>query len=272
MRKSSIWSIFAIALISLPLIVACSSDDDSNGGGKKVDGVNVTTGRKLLELEISCDNRYYSFYSGKYKIEYDPNGRLNRVLYTNYNYKYDDNGEIQFLASGEYSEVAIFDYDLKSVTIKYPSERFNYITNFKKKKKGYINQISNYTLKYNTNGYLTDIDGAEGFSSLTYENNDIIKAAISPLAAGNMTLIYVNYDKEKEGDLYFKIKRIDNGKYAGQLNLKYMIAIIAYQSGLFGKVMNTVLNLKDETETSALFEYETERYSPLIGKVKFVCQ
>ena len=87
-----------------------------------------------------------------------------------------------------------------------------------------------------------------------------------------MTLIYVNYDKEKEGDLYFKIKRIDNGKYAGQLNLKYMIAIIAYQSGLFGKVMNTVLNLKDETETSALFEYETERYSPLIGKVKFVCQ
>ena len=44
MKRVLYFSIKMLLLMMLPLMVACGSDDD-NGSGKKVDGVNVTSGK-----------------------------------------------------------------------------------------------------------------------------------------------------------------------------------------------------------------------------------
>jgi len=268
-KKQSVIMMLAMMVASLSLN-SCSNDSDDGSNY-----ANVTTGRKLLEFEL-LSNDYYSYYSnrGKYKIEYDAKGRMNKVQYVRYDYEYDDKHQIQYYESGEYSEVAIIDYDLRTITIKYPRERFNYSTIFSLNDKGYIDKIGNYTLDYSSNGYLVNIDGPEGLNSLAYNNNnDLIKASISQFTGGKMSLLYVTYENETQGDLYINIKRVDDGMYSGYINLKYIIAILAYQSGLFGKVTNNILTLKDKEEASALFDYETERYSRTIaGKVKFICQ
>lgn len=256
MKTLKIWSMMMLVVMALPMMVACGGDD-SNEGESMIDGVNVTNGRKLLEMELEYSNSFESNRSGKYKIGYDSKGRMDKVQYVD--------------SKSNRQDVAIIDYDLRTITIKFPNERLNYNVLFSLNNQGYINQISNYTLKYNSNGYLLDIDGDEGFCNFSYENNDLIKAAISPLTAGNMSLFYVTYENEKQGDLYFKFKRVDNGNYRGYLGLKQIVAIIAYQSGLFGKVINSVIKLKDEKEASALFDYETER-NFVTGKVKFVCE
>ena len=69
MKRVLYLSMKVLLLMMLPMMVACGDDND-NGSGK-IDGVNVTNGKRLIQIG---DN------PAGLKIEYDTKGRINRIL------------------------------------------------------------------------------------------------------------------------------------------------------------------------------------------------
>jgi hypothetical protein len=89
-------------------MVACGSDDD-NGSGKKVDGVNVTSGKRIKEIYVGDYNKTYN---PAFKVQYDTKGRITSILLKVSRYDYNTKVYIE-----EYHEVAAIDYDLRVLKV-----------------------------------------------------------------------------------------------------------------------------------------------------------
>lgn len=275
-----------LAVMALYTIVACGEDGEKNESTKKVDGVNVVIGKKLMELKV-MDNS--NSVRAHYKVEYDSKGRLSKINgesfafdYYGWNSTFVYNFPVNIdncYPTGEYKELAKIDYELRIVTLFFSSSKLSY--NFSLNNDGYISQIGTTVLNYDSNGYLTGVDEVKGISTLVYDSNDLIKASVSEIAGGNISLFYITYgNQNNEGDLYIKVNRSDDKKNydnaLGVIDAKDAICLIAYQSGLFGKVSKSVLHLSNKNEAQALLGYEAENGSgktqSLNGKISFVSQ
>lgn len=267
-----IWSIIFLTMMSLPMIVACGGDDNENGSSKNVDGVNVTTGKRLSELRFEYGDEYGNVALPLvYKAEYDSKGRINKILFKDIEYKYDKEKK-EYIPNyiGEFSAIAIIDYDLRVVKIfdindsKY-SESYGFVLN----ENGYVSQIGACTLNYDSNGYLVGVERPKGIGDLFYTNNDLVKASLSNLIKGNITLYYVSYGNlENQGDLFLNILRSNMTIHFNKADIAYLIA---YQSGLFGKVAKTFIPLNSKSESTVLLDYKDSKYSYSF-KMTFICE
>lgn len=253
--------LFFMMVLSI-CIVSCGGDDNDDGGNssggektsdsgyKLVDGVNVANGKKIKELRIKVIGEGIHSYS----MDYDAKGRLHKI------YTYSSNTPY---------EIASFDYDLRTATIM----KINYI--FTLNDAGFISQIGFYTLNYNSDGYLIGVDQPYGNSSLLYANNDLTKALTVNFNANRTTTYFCHYGQDTtNGELVIFVNSSSPLKKRVYEESGYqakVISLIAYQSGLLGKIVKQCLYLKDSSETSALFEYHRERDETEI-RFSFVCE
>lgn len=249
MRKGLLILLTVLSIVVIGVsCISCGSDDKEI---KNVDGVSVVNGKKLVELNIAIDE-----YNYKFKVDYDKSGRMTRITIDNI-------------------EIAKIDYDLRDVTIiknSYSSKYLSY--GFILNNDGFISQIETCSLTYDSNGYLTDVEEANKYSILSYNSNDLIKASVSGLTAGNLSLYYVTYgDSDSSGDLYVKVNRNDGNSKGSfdYFNTDNVVCLIAYQAGLFGKVSKSVMNFRNKKDANAFFEYINNSKSST-GKITFVCQ
>ena len=111
-------NIIATILLLMSLcFVSCGGDDDGSNS-KVVDGVNVNTGRKLVQLYI--DDVY------KLRIDYDMKGRLSKVIQINSRY---ENGEQVDVAT----DILNVDYDFKLISYNYYNRKFDYMFSLNEK-------------------------------------------------------------------------------------------------------------------------------------------
>lgn len=273
MKHYNLGIVIMIIAISMPLVVACSSNDEKDAS-KIVEGINLTTGKKIVEIQVANQIEYNRKLPEVYKVEYDSKGRLSRVLYQEQDCDFDPytGKSSDYYYTGELTEVAIVDYDLRFVkTVNYFTRTHGFVLN----QDGYISLIGNISLNYDNNGYLVGTDEPDKIGSLAYEGNDLIKASISNITRDKMALFYVSYGNlDNQGDLYIRILASDDKrKWDNEttLNRNNIIFLIAYQSGLFGKVVKSFINLTSKNEASSLFEYDDDR-CPYSGKITFKCE
>ncbi len=252
-----------LAVLMFPITLSCG-DDDENGITQVVDGVNVNDGKKLVELSFGAENRAQPEVI---KVNYDSKGRMSEFLYKDLVY----NNDIKLDKNTDgFSKIFEIDYDLRIV--KYILN-YNYSRSygFTMNKDGYICQLGKCSFNYDTNGYLQGIEDPHTFSSFAYNESDIIKASATKFKSGNINLYYVTYDKkENNGDLYVRIEK--DGKSDYGLSAYAIGFLIAYQSGLFGKVSKRILNLKSDREKNAFLDYLTGNTKSNIIKFHFVWQ
>ena len=147
-----------------------------------------------------------------------------------------------------------------------------YTFSFNLNKDGYFSQFDKCLLSYE-NGYLTEVEQSNKVSSIVYEENDIIKASISNLKNGNISLFYVTYGNvDYQGDLYVRVRNTE-GKTERLLPKPHGAAMIfiAYQAGLFGKISKHFLHLQDKNAESGIFDLEGETET-LFVKFSFTCE
>lgn len=247
MKTIRFWSIIMLVVVYVPMMMSCG-DDDENGTTQKIDGVNVNKGKKLVELSIDTESQTLPL---DIKINYDSQGRMCDFLYNVVNYKNDYNS---YEYTGEFKELLNIDYDMHIV--RYGSNNSS-LYGFTLNKDGYICQLGTISFKYDTNGYLQEIEDAQCISTIGYNENEIIKASATNFKSGNVTLYFVTYgNMGNTGELYVRIERNDKSKHDKYNNvLNAMYFLIAYQSGLFGKVSKRILNLKNEREKNAFLDY-----------------
>ena len=257
----SIFSLFALLCLGLS---SCGNDDDENnnqGESTIVDGVNVTKGKKIKELTTYEGN----VVRNRYSIEYDAKGRLSIIK----------EGGV---------DLALINYDsrLISIYIKEYDHKRLFRFSFSLNTDGYMSTIGTSSLIYDSNGYLVRVDevSCNKLSTLDYNNNDLIKASISKLASGKLELYYITYDGKNEGDLHVHVNGPNIQSYAVSpyypmywQDGKNVVSLIALQSGLFGKVPQSVLHFKDKKEATAFIEYEADdnRYNRDV-RISFVYQ
>ena len=242
--------------LSTTALVACGGNDE-NESGKIVDGVNVTTGKKLLEVIMEKDG----FPTMKYKMIYDSIGRISKILFI-----VPERGKT-------YSEITyeklLIDYELRVVKILHIGYYNSYYSyGFILNEDGFVSQLGTCTMKYNSKGYLVDVEEPNVINTLTFDGNDLIEASVSNMRHGNMTLYYATYGNiDNQGDLYFSIKRdikpyIEGNDYDWLVINKNVIPFfLIYQSGLFGKVNERVMNFKNKNVASSLIDYVDNVYS-----------
>ena len=199
MNKPKLFMALMLCLTMLQLIVACG-DDDNNEVNSKVDGVNVPKGKRLVELEV-----YTNFIPDVYKIKYDSEGRLSKVLYME---KVRVNGEYQY--SGVLSELVNIDYDMREITALIDNKKttFNYTLTWE----GYFSKIGPWTMDYDENGYLIGVDSNERTSRLMYVDNDVSRFNEYFVLTGNIYYFYVNYGDKNKGNLFIEVRRSYNDK------------------------------------------------------------
>ena len=272
MKRTRIWSVIFMTMMSLLMIVACGGDDSENGSSKNVEGVNVTTGKRLSEFRLEDENK--NNLPLIYKAEYDSKGRISKILFKKIESEYDkEKKEYIPYYTGEFSLIALIDYDLRVVNCYNPYESsFSKIFGCVLNEDGYVSQIGTCTLNYDSNGYLVGVEQPKGIGALAYTNNDLVKASVSDLIKGNITMYYVSYGNlENQGDLFIKILRTDDKKKATNLGITDMAYLIAYQAGLFGKVAKTFISLNSKSESISLLDYKDDKNSYNV-KMIFVCE
>ena len=255
-------------VMALSLLMACG-DSEENGNTKNVDGVNVTKGKKIVELSF-IEREYGRIVPNHIKVDYDSNGRLSRIMTEQFNYIISDNGNETYNFTSEYSEVLSIDYD--SRLIKIPVRKRIETIGFVLNEDGYVSLLGKTIFNYDENGYLTGADEPKSFTSLLYNKNDIIRAETSLISSGDIKYFFVTYsNNSNNGDIYVRVSRSSNEKYRSlNLNSRAVLFLIAYQAGLFGKVSNTVINLKNKSEADALFDYYYNDNEAQSGTISFV--
>lgn len=256
-------------VLSLPIVFACGNDDDS---GKIVDGVYVAPGKKLVELQLKGDNDPDPLI---FKAEYDSKGRLTKMCYRKIEPKYDSETQNYVYVYGEDVNMAIIDYDFRIVRV-FGTFNPNYVRtyDFILNEEGYISQIGECVLNYDSNGYLTGVKELNTIGSFAYNSNELIKASISSLYKNEMSLYYISYGNEvNQGDIYINIQQTDDRKsrYLSP-DLSDIAVFIAYQSGLFGKVGKTFIHLQSKSELSSLVGFNNDYGFSVNGKMTFICE
>ena len=167
---------------------------------------------------------------------------------------------------GDYEEILKVDYNSKVITIATRnwlykktdswayrehlplSRQIRFDTN----EKGYINKLSDYTIEYDNNGYLTGVKETNKMWTFAYNGNDLASAMSEDLTTLNSTLLYyLTYpDNANKGELnvYMDVPRRKG--YLSKNTINEVALLIAYQCGLFGKTTSrykVISDLKDKT-------------------------
>ena len=246
MTKFKNWRILFL-LATLPILMACG--DDENDSGQKADGINVSNGKKITELSLLYNGVKDV---GVFNVDYDAKGRLSKITY-----KYSD-----------YNYFISLDYDLRVVTISETrSGTISY--GFFINDDGYVSQLGTCSLTYK-DGYLVGTEIPKAIGQITYDSNELIKASLSNIIDGSISFSYITYGNiENQGELIINVQSSDEEPY--NLGILDIAAFIAYESGLFGKVSKSFVQLKNENETSYLFNYSNKKYNHSF-RLKFKCE
>lgn len=270
---ASIFSLFAILCLGLS---SCGNDDDdeknNQGESTIVDGVNVVKGRKLVEMAITYPRVNWGHVDTTivdtmfFKIKYDSKGRMNKIFRNNLGDYYDKKIEEDFL------EIAEIDYDLRVFTIydwdynyaNWQHEYHPYSFGFALNENGYISLLGNNVLKYDSNGCLESVDSPNGLSILSFNQDNYLKAAINSTVQGGMKLLYATFgDVNNKGELYVCLGSNSSGDgvfYEFGWAYRNLIGLIAYQSGLLGKVTKSFLHFKDQKEASMFLDWSGNNF------------
>jgi len=273
-KTAKFWNILMFVIMMMLVLVSCGgSNDDSNSGSTPnvIDGPTIWSGKRISELKIL---ETWTYLNGKphperpfnFKCEYDSKGRLSKIF-----------GDVTVLEDKvvtKTEEITSIDYELQTVSIwDFNGHGTKMRTfGFSLNKDGYISQIGTCFLSYE-NGYLTGVDQSRKLSSLVYDENDVIKASISNLKNGNLSLLYMTYGNvNNQGDLYVRVRLTDDKLGRFLLNFRETgIVFIIYHAGLFGKVSKHFLHLQDKNAASGIFDLEGEDESEYL-KFSFTCE
>ncbi len=259
MKNLKILSEMMLTTVIAFTMMACSGDDEKKSS---TEGVNVISGKKLVELKVSDSQ---NDHPSTYKVLYDSKGRIRSILQERWDKDYNSN---TWYPTGEGSSLVTIDYELNTIKFSRKSKTYNFSLN----ENGYINRIGTCVLNYDSNGYLIGVDESNEINTLIYDSNNIAKASITKLSSGRTALYYVTYgNKDNTGELYVRVRRPEDSSRHSYINSESVMAIIAYQSGLFGKVIKSVLHLKSENEVSSYLNCANDSYY-FDGKITFVCE
>lgn len=166
----------------------------------------------------------------------------------------------------DYQEILKVDYNSKVITIATRNWLYKKTNSwayrehlplsrqirFDTNEKGYINKLSDYTIEYDNNGYLTGVKETNKMWTFAYKGNDLASAMSEDLATLNSTLLYyLTYpDNANKGELnvYMDVPRRKG--YLSKNTINEVALLIAYQCGLFGKTTSrykVISDLKDKT-------------------------
>ena len=271
----------------MTLLVSCGDDDNNNGETRNIDGVNVITGKKWVELTISSDDNNKLPYV--FNIKYDSKGRLSEIW--GKEIAKNNNGDRKEYYTGEYVQIASIDYDLRIIKLlrrdfynkndlgsTYQLDKTYNAVNFSLNNSGYISQIGSSILNYDTYGYLIGVNEPKAIITTGYENNELIKSATSYITKGFMSLYYVSYGEiDNKGDLYIRVRQDSSNDpyYSSDYYYEFrnldIAVLVAYQAGLLGKVSKTMLHLKNNSGNNAMIDYDFKNHTSK-GKISFVCQ
>lgn len=245
-------------VVSLGLNSCSSDNDDDNGNG------SIGNRRKLSEITLKRDysDKLYVVPNEEYKyyMDYDSKGRLSKI-----ERKWQSGSESLW----ETYNIVDIDYDFGLITIsnseKYYDEvyegRKRYF-NFELNDKGYISRLENLTCHYDEDGYLTRVSKEGGIWTFAYDQGDLIKYMLNDLAK-EPKIYYVFYGNNFDsGTLVYNVKAPNFHFYIRDDNS--VLAIIAYQAGLFGKTAKHISYLSVPSTEKAIIslfdEKNPERY------------
>ena len=243
MRKVFNFMMVLTTIITSFLFVSCGDSEDDNGqidmnnfiiqNGKRLSELSyIDTDSNILSVITDGDSVYYisDKHDYNYKIQYDSKGRMNKIY-----------------SIGKDSLYLSCEIDYEQRCIKRLSKQFIYSLN----EDGYISQIDNGYFFYNEKGYLINFDNANFHSIFDYDHYNIKQASLEEFKTGIIHAYFISIDNSDKRELYIRFKTT-NG-YKTKLNSNDVIGIIAFFSGLFGKIPSNFLVLKSEDEVNALF-------------------
>ena len=229
--KYSVYSILASLLMSVFCLSCSSSSNDPEPDPEKKD---ITT-RRIVELTMDSVENNGAGSSVTYTMMYDDKGRLNRV------YEIDQ---------GTKEQALLIDYDFMIAR-----SRYGLNSSFEINDQGYITRVENCQLIYNDQGYLVKTERNNDFWTILYDAGDITKC-MSDFASGKTELLYYFGEDSRAGELVF-LYDFQTWKEIGP---RQILAFIAYQSGLFGKVTKHILRIPDTSAKSAILDYGYENW------------
>lgn len=249
MKKLKIWSMMMLAVMVLPLVVSCGGDDDSTDSkwdrSNLVDGVNVNK-RQLLTVNVA--EGYFSL-----KMNYDAHGKLTNIIWTENNKDY---------------EGLTIDYDLR--VIRYLDKmKYAYVSSsltqsavmascrFTLNDRGYISQIDDCNCTYDDEGYLVGVTTSNEMWTLTYSGGDVVKSLTEGLISGKLHIYTFNYSEDSsKGEFYFTCK-----DFSADRVYRTIIALVAYHSGLFGKISKHCTMLPNSTDPKTFIDWNNYKES-----------
>lgn len=249
MKTTKILIIIPLVIMALSLLNGCGGGDEASPSNTTgiVDGVHVNA-RKLKSLNVG------GFI---FNMSYDTQGRLTSIVWTNFdNSNSLTNCTIDYdLRVVEYiSGLSMYSGMTVSEAFKYKKSRVIFTLN----DQGYISQIGNCSLTYNSNGYLVGVNTKDEVFSYAYNNGDMVKSMVESLRYGDIKIYYIEYeDKPGSGEIIFYIK---GDQYLSDLflyssNYQRGIAILAaYQAGLFGKTSHHFTELPNNTNKNYIID------------------
>lgn len=267
-KTAKFWNILMFVVMMMLVMVSCGgNNDDSNSGSTPnvVDGPTIWSGKRIVGLNFTVEESPYGTLQPiEIKCEYDSKGRLSKIF-----------GDVTVLEDKfvtKTEEIASIDYDLQTVTIlenSYNNERLTF--GFSLNKNGYISQVGTCILKYEDN-YLTGVEETKFLSTLSYDENSLIKATVSNMTKGNLTLYYLTYGNvDNQGDLVINAIRTDDKGDFLTISPHSIVSFIAYQAGLFGKVSKHFLHFSDKSASSGVLNLERGKESYVV-KMNFTCE
>ena len=262
-KTAKFWNILMFVVMMMLVMVSCGgNNDDSNSGSTPnvVDGPTIWSGKRIVGLNFTVEESPYgTLQPTEIKCEYDSKGRLSKILMKN-------------SKQNPYDVIASVDYDLQTVTILENSYNNKKLTfGFSLNKNGYISQVGTCILKYEDN-YLTGVEETKFLSTLSYDENSLIKATVSNMSKGNLTLYYLTYGNvDNQGDLVINAIRTDDKGDFLTISPHSIVSFIAYQAGLFGKVSKHFLHFSDKSASSGVLNLERGKESYVV-KMNFTCE
>ena len=256
MRNLLVKSLMMLAVMVLSVVMACGGGDDvttTNTSGI-VDGVHVNS-RKLKSLTVER----WSF-----RMEYDSQGRLIAIEGLDYNSNSLSICKIDYdLRMAEYINgmSSGYDYTTGTSNITYKKGRVVFSLN----DKGYISQIGNCSLNYNSDGYLIGANSSNEVFTYAYNNGDVVKSMVETIRNGKIDMYYLGYGEDaSKGELYFYINDDNNSYYYYYSETKIYRAIavmVAYQAGLFGKTGHRFTELPNNSNKKLIIERIDDQHS-----------
>lgn len=304
MKRRNLFHALCAVALSLSL-TACGGDDDGGNGGNNGGG-SYNPSKKLTKLVIKDlkvadeyseeiirsedDKAKYDVAFGDfvYEIEYDTQGRLNRVVAkTGKKGVHNPDGTITIEDVPINADIATVDYDQSKITVPYVLRLDGTVSSKKELRfalndKGYITQLGDYSIVYDADGYVKEVKETNKMWNTIYKNQEFIGWIEQELKSLSSQTYYVDYSNGGGKETTFiKIRDYPRHKYNAPNDIHergyleshiyyYMqkflyvraFLIAAYQYGWFGKTAKTyksIAEIKDNPVNVVTYGYH-EKY------------